>query len=85
MSVMCPATWQRRKANGCDAKCSHFLPHPLTHSRIESKSCKAITSSEGYVICPACIEATPKRVEKAMVKAMVYKMTKEFEYEEEEK
>ena len=84
--VMCPASWQRRRANGCDSKCSHFMPHkykPRGHLPSE-QSCEAVKGANGDIICPACVDATPSMIRKATIQAMLQKMTKKFDYEEDE-
>jgi len=84
MKVLCPATWQKRKSNGCDSHCTHFLPHERREGS-EAISCRAIKNSDGHIVCPACVRATVESTKRATVAAVVHKMTKKFEYEEEEK
>ena len=81
MKVLCPASWQKRRVNRCDTGCSHFLPHPKITGGPDTNSCVALKNAEGYVVCPACIRTTPKSVKKAMVAALVQKMTKTFDYD----
>lgn len=84
MKVLCPATRRKRKLNGCDAKCDHFLPHERVKDSLETMSCKVIRNDLGYVICPACVKTTPEMVKKATVEALVQKMTRTIDYEDDD-